>query len=344
MRSQDRKTRLAVWLLAFWVGLSGCSAQEPYGTNQLSLSRTIPLLGVKGRIDHLDVNLKDRIVYVAALGNNTLEVVDLTSGKIIHHIKDLDQPQGIGYIPQSQELIVANGGSGDCYFYNARTFEKVATIHLGSDADDVRYDSATEKIYVGYGNGGVAVIDAVSHRQVGDIKLPAHPESFQFDKSLQRLFVNLPDAHIVGVVDLTQSLLVGKWENSASANFPMAIDRADHRVFVGYRHPARLVVFDGRTGKELASFPMTGDADDLYYDEGSKKVYSSGGQGSISIFQEQDKGIYRQTANIPTRSGARTSLLVPSLEILTIGARAVGGQPACLLVYTIHNGAVIARQ
>lgn len=337
MRNRYMKGRLTVLLLAFCVGSSGCSAQKPFGTDQLSLTSTIPLPGVKGRIDHLDVDLKDRVVYVAALGNNTLEAVDLTTGKMIHTIKDLDEPQGIGYIPQSGEIVVANGGNGDCYFYNARTFEKVATIHLGADADDVRYDSATEKIYIGYGNGGIAVIDAISHRQVGDIKLPAHPESFQLDKSLQRLFVNLPDAHIVGVVDLTQSLLVSRWQNSASANFPMAIDRATHRVFVGYRHPARLVVFDGQTGKELASVPMTGDADDLYNDEASGKVYVSGGEGTISIFLNQAKGEYKQTANIPTRAGARTSLLVPSLQILVVGARPVSGQPANLLVYTIKQ-------
>ncbi len=104
-------------------------------------------------IDHLDVNLKDRVVYTAALGNNTLEAIDLTTGKIIHTIKDLDEPQGIGCIPQSREIVVANGGNGDCYFYNARTFEKLATIHLAADADDVRYDSANKKIYIGYGHG-----------------------------------------------------------------------------------------------------------------------------------------------------------------------------------------------
>ncbi len=149
--------------------------------------------------------------------------------------------------------------------------------------------------------------------------------------------MNLPDAHIVGVVDLAQSRLVSKWENPASANFPMAIDRASHRVFVGYRHPARLVVFDGQTGKELESAPMTGDADDLYYDEASGKVYVSGGQGTISIFLNQAKGEYKQTANIPTRTGARTSLLIPSLGIFVVGARPVSGQPASLLVYAIKQ-------
>ena len=111
---------------------------------------------------------------------------------------NLNEPQGVGYIPQLQEIFIANGGNGDCYFYNARSFEKLATIHLGSDADDVRYDSLERKIYVGYGRGGIAIIDADKHKQTADVKLPAHPESFQIDKKLNLLFVNLPDAHMVG--------------------------------------------------------------------------------------------------------------------------------------------------
>ena len=332
-----RNKRIDVLILLLLCGtFSGCNAQSSYGTDQLTLTKTIPLPGVKGRIDHLDVNLKGGIVYVAALGNNTLEVVDLSTRRVIHSIGGLEEPQGIGYIPQTGEVFVANGGTGDCYFFNARTFEKVATIHLGSDADDVRYDSAAEKIYVGYGSGGIAVIDAVSRRQVGDIKLPAHPESFQLDKGLNLVFVNLPDAGVVGVADLGKSMLVGKWANGQiSANFPMALDTVRHRVLVGYRHPARMLVYDGRTGKELSSGVMTGDADDLYYDEATGMVFVSGGAGAVSIFRQEGEGAYKQTANIPTRSGARTSLLVPEWRMLVVAARASSGQPAGLLIYQL---------
>src|SRR5258707_9344548 len=177
--------RMHLWVLLLGCGaFSGCAGQAPYGMDQLRLTKTIFLPGVKGRIDHLDVNLKDGMVYVAALGNNTVEVVDLIKGNAIHSIGGLDEPQGVGYIPQTQEIFVANGGSGDCYFFNVHTFNKVATVHLESDADDVRYDSADQKIYVGYGKGGIAIIDVGTHKQIGDVKLPAHPESFQLDKEL----------------------------------------------------------------------------------------------------------------------------------------------------------------
>ncbi len=332
----NRKTgNFFVLLLAFLCGgLSACKGQKEFGTNLLRIEKIISLPEVKGRIDHMDINLREQVVYVAALGNNTLEAVGLRTGNIIHSIKGLDEPQGIGYIPQSQEIFVANGGNGDCYFYNAHSFEKVATIHLSSDADDVRYDSIERKIYVGYGRGGIAVIDAGTHTLLADIKLPAHPESFQIDKILNLLFVNVPDANMVGVIDLKQLRLINQWErNSPTANFPMALDTIQHYVFIGYRHPAKLVILNGKTGKEVSSYAMAGDADDLYYDNETASVLVSGGDGHVSIFKKQDEATFRQVANISTREGARTSLFVPGLKMFVVAARAASGKTASLMVY-----------
>jgi DNA-binding beta-propeller fold protein YncE len=316
------------------MALPGCEAQSAFGTELLQKIIEIPMPGVKGRIDHLDCNLREQLLYVAALGNNTVEVVDLKNKKILHSIKGLSEPQGIGYIPQHEEIFIANGGNGECYFFNGRSYEKTATIKLSSDADDVRYDSAERKIYVGYGDGGIAIIDADSHKQVGDIKLPAHPESFQIDKKLNLLFVNLPDAQMIGVIDLLQLKLTHKWErNDISANFPMALDKENHQLFVGYRHPAKLLVLDGTTGKENGLLSMTGDADDLYYDQASKEVFVSGGDGHINIFRKQGGNSFKQVANIPTRNGARTSLLIPELKLFVLAARADAGQPAGILVF-----------
>jgi DNA-binding beta-propeller fold protein YncE len=326
----------ALCVLAFCNGLTGCNGQKEFGTNLLHLYKTIPLPGVKGRIDHLDINLKDQTLYVAALGNNSVEAVDLKTGTIIHSINDLDEPQGVCYIPQRQEIFVANGGNGDCYFYNANGFEKLATIHLGADADDVRYDSTDSKIYVGYGAGGIAVIDADTRRQTADVKLPGHPESFQIDKTLHLLFVNIAGAHMVGVIDLALMKLIHQWKRSTpAANFPMAMDSEQHRVLIGYRHPSTLLIIDGKTGQEITANTMVGDADDLYYDNGTAEIFISGGDGYLSIFQQQGHNVYAQIANIATSSGARTSLFVPALKIFVVAARALPGKNAQLLVYQI---------
>jgi len=323
--------------------VSGCKAQKTFGEGYLQLTKIISLEGVKGRIDHLDINLKEQIVYIAALGSNAVEVVDIKSGKVIHSITGLDEPQGIGYIPQNHEIFIANGGNGDCYFYDANTFEKVATINLKSDADDVRYDSVDRKIYVGYGSGGIAIIDADNHQQVGDIKLPAHPEGFQVDKKRHTLFVNVPDADMIGVADLKQLKLINKWSRTTPAgNFPMALDSAGRRLFIGYRHPAKLVVMDIKTGKQLSINEMTNDTDDLFFDEETRRVYASCGGGYtrlgyINIFQSQSENMYRQIASIPTRNGARTSLLVPRLHLFLVPEPSVYTHHAELMVYKIQQ-------
>jgi len=322
---------------------SGCKGQETFGENSLRLIKIISLPGVKGRIDHLDINLKDQIVYIAALGSNSVEVVDLNKGRVLHSITGLDEPQGVGYIPQNHEIFIANGGNGDCYFYNANTFEKVAVIHLKSDADDVRYDSTDKKIYVGYGTGGIAIVDADKHTQVGDIKLPAHPEGFQMDKRNNLLYVNLPGPDMIGVVDIKKLKLISNiGKNYRSENFPMALDASGTRLFIGYRHPGKLVVMDTKTGNRINVSELTNDSDDIFYDEITKRVYASCGGGYtrlgyINIFQLQSENTYKQIANIPTRNGARTSLLVPQLNLFFVAEPSVYTHDGELMVYKIQK-------
>src|SRR5206468_2666060 len=193
---------------------------------------SILLPEVKGRIDHMDINLQSQVLYMAAFGNNSLEVIDLRNQKPLHSISGLNEPQGVAYIRQTNEIMVANGGNGACKFYNAQSFENTATIDLGSDADDVRYDSAAQKIYVGYGEGGIAIIDPRTHQKTSDIKLAAHPEGFQIDRSFNKIFVNLPDAHQIDVIDLSTMRVTANWETEFRANFPMAIDMVHHIIFV----------------------------------------------------------------------------------------------------------------
>ncbi|MDQ2719698.1 MAG: YncE family protein [Bacteroidota bacterium] len=328
------KNNFLLILFISMYSFTSCKSQSTYGEKYLQLNKTIVLPNVKGRIDHIDVNVKEKIVYVAALGNNTLEVVDLMNGKVIHSIHGLDEPQGVGYIPQTNEIFVANGGSGDCYFYSASTFAKTAAIHLSSDADDVRYDSASHSIYVGYGEGGIAIIDANTHKQTGDVKLSSHPEGFQIDNKANIILVNVPDKNMIGIIDLAQLKLTNSWKrNSPSANFPMAIDAQNNYAFIGYRHPAKLVVLDIKTGKEINSNNMVSDVDDLYFDKEKKRIYISGGGGYINIFQRNALNTFKQITNMPTRSGARTSLFIPQLQLFVLAERAEYGNPARLLIY-----------
>jgi DNA-binding beta-propeller fold protein YncE len=335
------KYKIFYLLVIYSTVLSSCKAQQTYGEEYLQLTKSISLPGIKGRIDHLDVNLKEQVVYIAAVGSNALEVVDLKSGKAIHTITGLDEPQGICYIPQHNEIFIANGGTGDCYFYNAATYEKVATVSLRSDADNIVYDSADKKIYVGYGSGGIAMISADTHKQLANVSLPAHPEGIQVDKKNSLLYVNIPGKDMVGVVDLrTLKLINNLTKNYRSGNFPMALDVAGNRLIIGYRHPGKLAIIDTRSGNKLFVTDLADDSDNLFYDEKSKRIYVSCGGGNsrlgyINIFQYLGGNNYKQLANIPTRNGARTSLYVPYLNIFIVAEPSVYSHDGELMIYKI---------
>ena len=309
----------------------------------MRVAKIISLPGVKGRIDHLDINVKKQIVYIAALESNALEVVDIHDGKVLAKISGLDEPQGVCYIPKSMEIFVANGGNGDGYFYNANTFQKVAAIQLKSDADDVRYDSTANKIYVGYGKGGIAIIDADTHKQVGNVKLPCRPEGFQIDTKRNLLYVNLPSSDLISVADLQkQKIIRNISENYRSGNFPMALDSSGQLLFIGYRHPGKLVVMNTKSGHRICVNDLTNDSDDLFYDEDSKRIYVSCGGGYsnlgyVNIFQLENGDKCRQIANIPTRNGARTSLLVPQLNLFVLAQPSVYSHDGELVVYQIQK-------
>jgi hypothetical protein len=331
------KQLIIALLFAGLFSVTSCHAQQEFGKRLLSLEKEIKLPGVKGRIDHIDINIQDQIAYVAALGNNTVEVVDLKKGVVLHSITGLDEPQGLAYISKHHEIFIANGGTGECFFYNAITFQKTGGIKYNDDADDVRYDETSDQLYVGYGSGGIGIIDAATHKQVADIKLPGHPESFQVDVKEGKIWVNLPGAGSIGVIDIKQSKLTEQWKRLLPrSNFPMAYDATAHRLMVGFRFPATLKVLDSHTGKELFSSGMVGDADDLYWDEKTKQILISGGGGSVNIFKQA--GVtYKQVADIKTRSGARTSLFVPELRLFLLAAREDGDLPASLQLYRLND-------
>lgn len=330
--------KLKLHYVLFICSVTGCNGQDKFGEDKLTLEKVIELPGVRGRIDHMAVNLKDKVLYVAALGNNTVEAIDLQKGTLLRSIKGVDEPQGLAYIPEQNEIAVASGDNGDCVFYNATTFQKAATVHLAGDADNIRYDASERNLYVGYGKGGMALIDPVAHKQTGNVKLPAHPESFQLDKKNNRLYVNLPDVHSISVIDLKSFKVIDTWKiNSLRANFPMTLDTANNQVIIGFRHPAVLVFYDCKTGKEITRNKLVDDVDDVFYYEAGKEVLASGGGGYINIFQKSSGTIYKLVSKITSRDGARTSLLVPSLQTFILAERASSSKVAAIAVFSIKD-------
>jgi YVTN family beta-propeller protein len=303
----------------------------------LALTASIPLPRVTGRIDHMAYNSKLQVIYVAALGNNSVEVVDLKNKKAIHSIKALSEPQGIKYIPESNVIFVASGASGECVVFNAETFHRIASIQLAGDADNVRYDPVAARIYVGYGDGGIAIIDSKTFKQLADIKLPGHPESFQIDNDAEELYVNVPGAQIFVTIDLVNNTIKDKRKtDSATENFPMALDAINNRLFIGCRRPAKLLVINGKTGETISSVHIDSDTDDIFYDGSLKQIYISCGGGYIDVIRQIGPDKYEVISKTETRSGARTSLFVPELNELIVAAPSFSGKEAQLLIYQVE--------
>jgi DNA-binding beta-propeller fold protein YncE len=301
----------------------------------LELVQTIALPDVRGRIDHLDIDLEGGRLFVAALGNNTVDVVDLRTGRRSARIERLQEPQGVAYVPDAKRLFVANGESGRVDVFAGNALAPVGHVDALADADNVRYESASGRLYVGYGSA-LAVLEAPTIQLVSRIKLSGHPESFQLESTGSRIFVNIPNAQQIAVVDRKQGNVVATWElGEMRANFPMALDEVKHRLFVATRRPAALLVYDTESGKRIANVPIGGDADDLFFDGERRQVYAVCGEGVITVVQQHDADRYVAIGQVPTAPGARTGLFVATQRTLYVAVPAQQSRHAEIRVYKV---------
>ena len=354
-----KKTLMRLLTLIVPAALGACSTTEPppsqamaeaptpqlassVGAAPLRLVQTIPLLGVEGRFDHFAIDLNRQYLFIAALGNDTLEVLDLRNRKRLRSIRGLQKPTGIAFAPEFSRIFAASGDSGKCDIFEASSGSRdalrlVQSVTSLPDADNVQYDSAAKRVYVGYGDGAIGIVNAQNGQHLGDIKLAGHPESFQLEKAGARLFVNVPTAGHIAVVDRNQRTVIATWPlQSARSNFPMALDEAHHRLFVGCRDPARVLVYDTASGRVTTTLKIAGDTDDLFYDVALKRLYVACGAGFINVFQQQNADLYTPIASIGTAVGARTALFVPELKRLYLAVPHRGIQGAQIRVYTVQ--------
>jgi hypothetical protein len=299
----------------------------------LQLEAKIPLGDVKGRIDHMAVDLDRQRLFVAELGNDSVGIIDLPASKVSGRIRGLKEPQGVGYVRSTDTLYVANAGDGSVRLFKGQDLKETGRIELGDDADNVRFDSAGNRVIVGYGDGALALIDAEENRTVTEIALDGHPESFRLESGGSRVFVNVPDAHAIEVADRPSGKVIAKWPTGhSSANFPMALDEASQQVLVVFRNPPTLTAFSMKDGANVASAKTCGDSDDVFVDAKRRRVYVSCGEGYLDVF-EPDAGTFRRIAHLSTAPGARTSLFVPELDRLFLAVRARDQEPAAIWVY-----------
>jgi len=313
-------------------------AIQPRVGEPLKFLRAIELRGVEGRMDHMAVDPGGDKLFIAALANNTVEVVDTKAGTHLKSLSGFREPTGIASVRDARSIAVANGQGTGVRAIDAADYRPIKEISIGDDADNVRYDIGAKTLYVGYGGGALAAVRPADGVVSGRATLAGHPESFQLESSGPRIFVNVPTAGHIAVVDRIAMKVTATWPvTGAAANFPMALDEAGHRLFVGCRKPAKVLIYDTSTGKEVGASAIVGDTDDLFYDSARKRVYVSGGDGFIDVLDARDAAALKPVARIPTAAGARTSLFVADQSRLYLAVPHRGAQRAEIRVYEVRD-------
>ena len=318
--SLHRRSALAAVLLP---ALLPCAPAGTAAAQALVPASTIELPGIHGRLDHLDLDLERGRLFVAALAAGSVEIVDLQAGMRTARLLHLQQPQGIAYL--AGRLFVAEG-SGVDVFENEKRIDMVGDL---DDADNMRPDPATSRLYVGYGRA-LAELDAQTLRVVRRIALAGHPEAFELATTGPEIYVNVPSARQIVVIDRRSGNRVAHWTLAgATQNFPMALNEAEHRLFVATRRPARLLVFDSASGRRVAELPICGDADDLFFDGKRQQLYAVCGEGLVDVVHARDPDHYAVVNRVRTAPGARTGLFVARLATLFSAAAMPRRQVTC---------------
>lgn len=338
------------------------AAPNPKAPAVLTLTGSIPLAHVQGRMDHVSVDVQGRRLFAAAFDNHTLEVIDLAAGRRVRSL-ELDEPQQSCFVPAVNRLFVASSGDGTVKIFDGRTLSLVRTVHLSSDADNMRYDAARKHVLVDYGgekylfgavsarsgekDGGVAVLD-LKGNILGRIHVGGHPEALQLEeKTGSRVFINDPDRHEIVIADLSSYKVLGRWK-AGCENYPMALDEAHHRLFIFCRDRGYVAVLDTASGRKVASLRATPGAtsDDMFWDEGKGRLYvlarirvqgkspHLAGPGIVDVFQQEDPDHYRMIASVATGFGAQTGMFVPQWRTLFVATRREpDGRSAGILEY-----------
>jgi len=308
--------------LALLLSFSVASAEKA----ALNLVQTIPLPEVDGRIDHFSIDVKGRRAFLAALAKNTIEVVDLRAGRVVRTLADFAKPQGVLFVPEFNKLFIASGADGSVKTLDGTTLAVIQTAGVSLGADAIGYDPRSKEIYVGSGGGDankkqgdLSVFNVASGTQVAALTTDAHAGGSIVESHGERIFVLVPEEGQVVVLDRRTRAKVDKWAiPGIQKNVAIGLDEKSHRLFLGVRSPASIVVLDSASGAVVASVPTVAMLDGLSFDSSTRRIYTSGGEGFVDVTQQIDADHYERIARIPTGPIARTSVFVPEWRRLYV--------------------------
>ncbi len=336
----------AVWsvVVVCAIGYAQTGSSQESAKQPLRLVQTISIPNVKGRLDHMDVDIKGKRLFVAGLENGTFEVVDLEAGKWVRSMPGFKKPQGALVVSEFNKLFVASGDDGMLRVFRTDTLELLDSIHLEPGPNRVVYEPNSKLVYVGYGGkdagkdyGEIGIIDARRDKLVGDIRVVAHPSELLLDRAGTTLFVFISRANQLQVIDTKKRQVLSTWPVTSQHPGDAAFDESASRLFIGTHTPPEMIAMNSKSGKEVAHLPTAEGMDGVYFDAGRKRVYVSGGRdllaGFVYVYQQLNADHYEITGKIPTRGGAGTSFWSPDLNRYYVAAPANGKEDAAILVY-----------
>jgi DNA-binding beta-propeller fold protein YncE len=335
-----KRSLIVLGLVSLSLALGSTASRAAQVSGPLSLVHTIALPKVSGRIDHFSADVRGRRLFISALGNHTVEVVDVARGKWTRSLLGVQKPQGECYVASLGKLFTADGAAGNVSVYRGSDLRVLTTIPLDLGPDAEAYDPATKRVYVGYGGedagksyGEVGIIDAVSDEHIGDIRTSAHPGAILVGHPGRTIYITVPKIQEVSQIDASTGRIVATWKSREGSPVSLAYDPSRDRLFVGTRNPAEVEVFDARSHRWIASLPSVGLMDGLFYDATHRRIYASGGDGYVAVYQQKSADRYEELAKVQTGPNGRTSLWVGRLNRYFVAIPAGADHGAELLAF-----------
>jgi hypothetical protein len=320
------------------IALAADAARASSQTGSLELTKTIPLPQLRGGFNHLAADAKRGRFYVTAPGDKKVAVVDLKAGNVLRVLTDV--PASAAKYLADFDVVCLSGGGG-VTFLNGESLTPLGKVELHSAVDELQYDAKEHRLYAGVMDAakpGIAIIDAGKRQRIDTISLPAKPQGFVLEENGPLLYANTPGAQQVTVVDRKKRAIVAEWKlNDAKSNYPIALDEANHRLFIGCRRPPCLLVLDTASGNKVAQLETGGDTDDMSFDAAGKRIHLACGDGVISTISESDADHYRKLPDVSTVEDARNSMFVPELKTFFLAVPAYKSAPAELRAYQARS-------
>ena len=323
-----------------------CSAAAfAQSTSPLKPLKAIPLPDLKeGDFDHFAADPAGNRLFLTGEAANAVLVMDTRTNKLIHTISDVDEPHSLLFLPAAKQLWVVAGGDGTVKVFDTSTYALIDTVKVTEGADSSVYDPAKHLFYVAGGGKDakmafslINIIDTTTRKHVGDIKVDStNLEAMSLEKDGPRIFINIRDKSLVGVIDRQNRTVTATWPlGELQGNTPIVYDAASHRVFVAGRKPASLVVLDSESGKIVATLPIAEMTDDMAFDPASKRIYLACNNFAV-VYQQKDADHYEELGRIPTGFRAKTNILVPQLKRYFVAAPRHGSEIASVKVFEMQ--------